>query len=413
MYNANGGRLVRKFLPVQLYDIHGMELWFEELSAQGLILDSFGIRSAIFRVGSPEPGVRYRLEPMTYWDRSLDYEKNDAYAQEGWEYVDFISKYYYIYRCRDQSVPDLHTDPVTQCMVFDRMFKRRLPLFLLFIPLRIFDYLALPFTAAANRQQILSELLESLVLLPYPTLLNLLFAPCAAAVFFAYLWRTWKIWKLRCQLKQGIPLNAGRRYPRSLVRSAATWTIPIVYLILMFICLFFHTVPPFTYYQMLKPETELPPPLFSLYELELEEGFALPFNNDLERSPSPFSVNYSIAQGYGWKDNIRGSLHTQEAQLELILYNTRSPAFAKAVMDGHTQRFQEGGWQALSHPGVDELYINAPLHGLPSGGRLSLRARIGSHYVYVNFTGVKNPWPRAIRLLDELAEYTPSKEVAS
>lgn len=402
MYNANGDRLVRKFLPVQLYDIHGIELWFEELSAQGLILDSFGVRSAIFRVAGPEPGVRYRLEPMTYWDRSLDYEKNEAYAQEGWEYVDFISKYYYIYRCRDASAPDLHTDPETQSLVFDRMFKRRLPVFLLFVPLRVFDYLAFPFAVAKNGSQILSEIRCSLVVVPWLEMLNILLAPWAVAVFAAYLWRTWKIWQLRCQLKQGIPLDEGRRYPRSLVRSAATWTVPVVSLFLIFVFAFFRTVPPFTYYQMLKPETELPPPLFSLYDVELEKGYELPLNNEYKRSPSPFSVKYDISQGFGWKGGWRGNLHTQEAMLELVLYDTRSPAFAQAVLDD--RRESGDGWHTLSYPGVDELYANVPYQGEPSQGWLYLQGRVGSRYISIVIEGVKDPWTHIDRFLRDLAQ---------
>lgn len=399
MYNANGDKLVRKFLPVQLYDIHGMELWFEELSAQGLILDSFGIRSAIFRVGNPEPGVRYRLEPMTYWDRSLDYEKNDAYAQEGWEYVDFISRYYYIYRCRDSSAPDLHTDPVTQSLVFDRMFKRRLPFFLLAVPFYIQDYLYVPVNTVQNGSRFLSEILYSLVMTPWLEIINLLLIPWAAAVFIAFLWRTWKIWQLRCRLKQGIPLDEGRRYPRSLVRSALSWCFPAACLLLVFLIAFFRSVPPFTYYQMLKPETQLPAPLFSLYDVELEEGYELPFNNDYERSPSPFSVNYTVSQGFGWKDNIRGNLYTQEAQLAIVLYDTRSPAFAQSVLD----RRDKEGWHKLSHPGIDELYANAPHGEEPAQGLLYLLGRAGNRYISIYTGGVQDPWTHIDRFLSDLA----------
>ncbi len=404
MYNANGDKLVRKFLPVQLYDIHGMELWFEELSAQGLILDSFGIRSAVFRVGEPEFGVRYRLEPMTYWDRSLDYEKNEAYAQEGWEYVDFISRYYYIYRCRDRSVPDLHTDPVTQSLVFDRMFKRRLPVFLLAVPFYVRDHLCAPVNIAQNGSQFLLNTLYSLVLNPWLAIISLLLIPWGIAVTAAYLWRTWKIWQLRCQLKRGIPLDEGRRYPRSLVRSALSWCFPAACFLLTFLLVFFHSVPPFTYHQMLKPETSLPAPLFSLYDMELKEGYESPLNNDYERSPSPFSVNYSITQGYGWKGGWRGNLDVQEAMLELNLYDTLSPAFAKAMFERYNTRCDWNNWQSLNYPGVDEMYANASLNGQPPSKSLILHARVGSQYIYTCFTGVKDPWPHIMRLLDGMVQ---------
>ena len=117
MYDQYGNKLVRKAIPYQLYDMAGLQQWFEEMSAKGFLLDSFGIRTGIFRVGEPAPGVRYRLEPQTYWDQSLDYDKNEAYAKMGWEYVDFIGHYYYIYRAEDPETEELHTDPMTQLRV--------------------------------------------------------------------------------------------------------------------------------------------------------------------------------------------------------------------------------------------------------------------------------------------------------
>ena len=66
MYDQYGNKLVRKAIPYQLYDMAGLQQWFEEMSAKGFLLDSFGIRTGIFRVGEPAPEVRYRLEPQTY-----------------------------------------------------------------------------------------------------------------------------------------------------------------------------------------------------------------------------------------------------------------------------------------------------------------------------------------------------------
>ena len=137
MYDQYGNKLVRKAIPYQLYDMAGLQQWFEEMSAKGFLLDSFGIRTGIFRVGEPAPGVRYRLEPQTYWDQSLDYDKNEAYAQMGWEYVDFIGHYYYIYRAEDPETEELHTDPMTQSYVFDRYLKRHLRAFFAFLVLAL------------------------------------------------------------------------------------------------------------------------------------------------------------------------------------------------------------------------------------------------------------------------------------
>ena len=206
MYDQYGNKLVRKAIPYQLYDMAGLQQWFEEMSAKGFLLDSFGIRTGIFRVGEPAPGVRYRLEPQTYWDQSLDYDKNEAYAKMGWEYVDFIGHYYYIYRAEDPETEELHTDPMTQSYVFDRYLKRYLRAFFAFLVLALGQ---LAYTIGFDRDSLtltLPNFLEQLVLdtqYVVPFLLADLWSllVITPVVYF----RFWKLWKLRDQLAMGVP----------------------------------------------------------------------------------------------------------------------------------------------------------------------------------------------------------------
>ena len=56
-------KIVRKFTPVSLYDIPGLEQWFEEMGREGL----FPLRTkewTTFR-DDGKPGTRFRLEPTT------------------------------------------------------------------------------------------------------------------------------------------------------------------------------------------------------------------------------------------------------------------------------------------------------------------------------------------------------------
>lgn len=242
MYNANGDKLVRKFLPVQLYDIHGIELWLEELSAQGLILDSFGLRySAYFRVGEPETGVRYRLEPSSFhadketpesrgkpdWE-TVDYEKNAEYARYGWEYVDSIPKFYTIYRCKDQSAEELHTDPVTLGYLFQRICAVHTT-WLLILALILLSRLVEHFLLGRSA----GLLFTALDILTVNPLCGAFFLSLLAWFFLLCLIdarSTRRLWKLRRRLADGIPPERDRRYPCSPLWNAAAVAVPIVLL---------------------------------------------------------------------------------------------------------------------------------------------------------------------------------------
>lgn len=245
MYDYNGDRLVRKFLPVQIYDVHGIELWLEDLSAQGLILDSFGFRrSAIFRPGSPEPGVRYRLEPSIFhadretpesrgradWE-TVDYEKNAEYARYGWEYVDNIPRFYTIYRCRDQSAEELHTDPVTLGYLFQRICAVHITWLLtlsLILLSHLFQRFVLP--SAGHSASLLFNALDMLAVNPlcgvfYLSLLAWFFLLCLTDAR-----NTRRLWKLRRRLADGIPLERDRRYPCSPLWNAVAAAVPVALL---------------------------------------------------------------------------------------------------------------------------------------------------------------------------------------
>ena len=273
MYDQYGNKLVRKAIPYQLYDMAGLQQWFEEMSAKGFLLDSFGIRTGIFRVGEPAPGVRYRLEPQTYWDQSLDYDKNKAYAEMGWEYVDFIGHYYYIYRAEDPETEELHTDPMTQSYVFDRYLKRHLRAFFAFLVLALGQ---LVYTIGFDRDSLtltLPNFLEQLVLdtqYVVPFLLADLWSllVITPVVYF----RFWKLWKLRDQLAMGVPLDEGQRRPRSLARTVAFFAVPITLWCVGTLGVF---IPPYQQ-TTLTPDRPTPAPLVSLYDLELDPAIQDP-----------------------------------------------------------------------------------------------------------------------------------------
>ena len=54
---------VRRWIPVSLYEIAGIESWLSDLSAQGLALERFGLYFAYFRRTEPCK-MNYRLEHL-------------------------------------------------------------------------------------------------------------------------------------------------------------------------------------------------------------------------------------------------------------------------------------------------------------------------------------------------------------
>lgn len=116
-------KLVRKFLPVEPFDMRGLEEWLSSMAARGLHLAKINQDRACFRPGPPQDGVRYALDITGPMD--IDRERNENYAQMGWDYTATLPGLYYVYRSQDPDAPALHTDPVTQSWTLNRLLRTR------------------------------------------------------------------------------------------------------------------------------------------------------------------------------------------------------------------------------------------------------------------------------------------------
>lgn len=101
---------IRKFIPVSLYDIPGMEQWLEEQARGGLFpvhLDSW----ATFQPTAKRE-YRFRLDVIGKGkdaDQPSE-EQMELYRQAGWEYVLTIGRAYYLFYTTDPSAPELFSD---------------------------------------------------------------------------------------------------------------------------------------------------------------------------------------------------------------------------------------------------------------------------------------------------------------
>lgn len=114
--------LIRKIIPVEPFDMAGLEHWLSDMAAQGLHLVKLNHDTARFRRGEPVPGVRFGLEITGVAD--IDRERNAAYQEAGWTYVTTLRNLYYVYRTERADAPPLHTDPVTQSETLTPLIRR-------------------------------------------------------------------------------------------------------------------------------------------------------------------------------------------------------------------------------------------------------------------------------------------------
>ena len=111
-------------VPCSIYDIRGVEEWLDEMALKGLFLKEVNSRfdRAVFELRDPAP-VRYRLDPITRKGKEDD-EHLALYAQMGWNYVDRVARWYYIFSCADPDAPELYTDPQSLALAMSSLVRR-------------------------------------------------------------------------------------------------------------------------------------------------------------------------------------------------------------------------------------------------------------------------------------------------
>lgn len=114
---------VKRMIPVNQYDIQGMESWLSDLAAEGLFLEKFGRFRARFRRETPRKAI-YRVEPVSGQEDRPDPERQQAYAADGWTYVASLNRNLQIWRNDREEPQELHTDPVAQSYTYEALGRR-------------------------------------------------------------------------------------------------------------------------------------------------------------------------------------------------------------------------------------------------------------------------------------------------
>lgn len=194
-------------VPCSIYDIRGVEEWLDEMALKGLFLKEVNSRfdRAVFELRDPAP-VRYRLDPITRKGKEDD-EHLALYAQMGWNYVDRVARWYYIFSCADPDAPELYTDPQSLALAMSSLVRRDFRNHVLFALalFAVIPFMLLFPTPGYNFRNLLlwERPRDVFFIASYPFLLVL----CLPMLVLEYR-RTRKI---RDTLAQGLPLKAGKR----------------------------------------------------------------------------------------------------------------------------------------------------------------------------------------------------------
>lgn len=228
-------KLVKKYLPVEPFDMAGLEAWFSAMAAQGLFLVKATPEKARFRRGAPQPGVRYALDVAS--STGIDHERNENYAQMGWDYVTTLditltASMYYVYRSEDPEAPPLHTDPVTQSYTVAKLIRRLrhilvLTVIAVLLLLRI-NPVALLFDPWSPIRFLLFKTENALLWLA-------LMVPYLLVRFIPQLHQLRAMKRLRRQLADGVPLDQNRRWPRRVPPSLLDWGLVGLMVIVMIV----------------------------------------------------------------------------------------------------------------------------------------------------------------------------------
>lgn len=113
---------VRKFLPLSIYDIPGMEHWLEEQANAGLFpvfLDAW-----VTFTPTGVPGTRFRLEPWGKTGTEPSEEQLALYRNAGWEYTLTVGHAYFLFYTADPEAPELYSDHQSRGLSLERLEKR-------------------------------------------------------------------------------------------------------------------------------------------------------------------------------------------------------------------------------------------------------------------------------------------------
>lgn len=98
-------KYIKKFVPVEPYEVAALKNWFSDLSAEGLQLFAANPLFATFSETDAKR-LRYHIEWKSdkFSDRPTDAER-EAHKEKGWKFVTEFGRYFFIYSAEEGTLP--------------------------------------------------------------------------------------------------------------------------------------------------------------------------------------------------------------------------------------------------------------------------------------------------------------------
>lgn len=256
----------RKLLPVEPYEIHLLEKWFSDLSAEGLFLVRINSVFATFAVKEPKR-LLYHMEPK---EKNMeDYpnqEQVELYEEYGWTFLSSFREYFYIFSA-EEGTAEIHSDPLVESSLIQPHAAKTKNYFWIGVMFLIFHLIS-----GISRLLLFSEHRTYRLVhgdIPFPSLMNTIL--CLALVFQCF--HTAKGFeKVYRQLATGTPVSSIKTSYKKAVRihKLFFYLIPTV-----FVCGVIFTFLPFSLSYSEKPMAEIshPLPFVALAEIEEDANF--------------------------------------------------------------------------------------------------------------------------------------------
>lgn len=350
-------KTVWKMLPVEPFDMRGLEEWLSAMAAKGLHLAYIGEYTARFQPGTPQEGVRYALDVKDWAD--IDPERNALYEQAGWEYVNTLRGLYYVYRTQDPDAPALHTDPVTQSFTFDRLLRRLrwsplafIAMILIWNRKVLFDLFAAPWSV-----------LEAFLLDTTGTCLLLVLYSCYILLLANIIRRQHALKALQKQLADGIPLEEIHRRPLRAPWVLTEWG-PFIFVFCATLIFGFY-IQPRLFQQLPGPESWDFPHVALEQVLDAELTPESPY--DAQLHPPTLSRSFLVPEQIYWTQQGFADLENGESEkcaITINLYRLRFPDMAPLLL--RCVQEKELAWWRTYEKNTGKLYINPDLVELQS-----------------------------------------------